>query len=1239
MHNRRAYPRYSLEHDALIVAKGFSPASCRVINLCAGGMCLGDIDSIKLNRHLAEHPETPVEVHLFDQDQQHFVAMSRVCRVKPSSIGLQFEQMQPQLVESILQKKSAGPNSQVVYTTRSKRNKLRTWYAEAAQRFIQSLWLMLKEHTLASANIQIADSVNLHRTSELKLLRGILLDANDPLELEREFLKAWQSILHSLETDNPKTRQALAELKVVEKGQFEDWLELQMIVTGIAKESRSQLFRLEQFLTQIYGQDIDDRSNPLSPVTMGQALHQALTQAQIGETIRPLFYQAFEQVLNDSYRERMDELIGVFESHGLHALPLESIRTNWSEYTPDGKAVREGGDSVGDTDESTRTERGPDSQPGRKLGNVLQLVKLHRNVGKAEFQPEFLTEGDSTTAEELAGMVQAHQSELLSMLAAPDQTLSTVLRSSNMFKGDSQPSISQDDWDIVELVDKIFAPIHKHKVPDELQGVINQLRLPLVNLLLKDQSFLEESQHPARKVLNHFMALVSADRVSSKNLEKLLKQVVMELSEAGEISPELLGTVADRLEELVKRQESAFNRNADRIAKTYEGKQKLKDARKSIARKINTLIAGQQVPQVLLELLDAGWEHAMVLAFLKEGGDSETVSDYFAALEHIFHWLDPACEDDGLSFERELESAALLDMVEKELAMSPEAGKARSVIKELRHIFIDEVEPKFIHVSTYPLVPYEDEVPEISDTSDIDERWQERAHQLRVGEWMEVRLPDGTIERMRLVWVGENAFKFVFLTPHGLHEIHYNYSELLDGFQSGNIMRVEEGDVPFVDNSLYGIVEDLYQKMAFQAVHDPLTGSMTRHEVEKQLSVVIGRVKQYGHTAALLIMDVDRFDLVNSTYGNSVGDRLLRDMGILVDQWLEPLQAELKLGRTGSNEFALLIDPCGRESALDIANQICQKFAAHKFLADDQSYSATLSVGVVVIDDSSENAGAVLNAGSRSCKEAKRSGGNQSRLYSSIDEGVIRTKEIMQWVARIDNNIEDCNLFLRAQKIQSMDSALPFYEILLGIKDEAGQPISPEPFIVASEKYKKSAIVDTWVVSQVMDWMRANPESLSGFAGFTVNLSGHSLSDNQFLEFLEQQFQRGGFPASKICFEVTETAAVLNINYTADFMREIKRNGCFFALDDFGTGFSSYAYLQKLPVDFLKIDGVFVRDISENMTNYAMVKSISELSRFLGVSTIAECVEDQLALDALSEIGVEYVQGFHVEKPLLLLDL
>ncbi|OZG74960.1 hypothetical protein BTA51_00735 [Hahella sp. CCB-MM4] len=1244
MQNRRAYPRYSLQHDALIVAKGFSPASCGVLNICAGGMCLADIDSSGLSRHLADSPGVQVEVHVFirnQQGEQHITVLANVRRVLGNIAGIEFAEKQPKLLESLVQEKDSQSDSNILYTTKSKRNKLKTWFGDASRRFITPLLEQVRQGAVQNIDQQLVDSINLHASSELKYGKACLTAQQE--EFNRHFIEQWERNLNTLDARAGDADGVnLSDLQVVDKGQFEDWLELQMAVSRIGKACHNELFMLDQFLSQIYAREVDDRGNPVAPVVLGQALHSALSQLQIPESARAGIYAAFEKTLSSGYKARLHDMVDVFQTHGLHALPLETIRTNWSDSDPAKENIQAGGPkqpaSAGGVGEGNNAAA---LKVGRKVGNVLHLVQLHRNSGSTPQKPGFVDEGSNGELMELSKVVRSVQSELLKALSSPQQTLSSAVQQSSFFRDMDNASVRQEDWDIVELVDKIFAPVSQRKIPSELQGVINQLRIPLVNLLLKDQSFLEENKHPARTVLNHFMSLVSADRVSSKNLEKLLKQVVDELAEAGEISPDMLRSVALRLEELVRRQEKAFNRNAERIAKTHEGKQRLQEARRMIARRINTLFAGHQVPQVLLDLLDAGWEHAMVLAYLKEGGDSETVADYYAVLEQFFNWLDPECDSDGVSFERELESAALLDMVEREMAVSPDSAKARLVVKELRRIFIDEIEPRYVQVEHYPLEPYEEEPQEAIDTAGIDERWQERAHQLQPGEWLEVRLQDGSKQRMRLVWVGENAFKFVFLNPQGLHEVHYDYSDLLKGLQDGHILRVEEGEVPFVDSSLYGIVEELYQKMAFQAVHDPLTGCMNRHEIEKQLEVSISRAKLTASESALLVMDIDRFDLINSTYGSAIGDRMLCDFRDCIDHWLQDLpQQELKIGRTGSNEFALVIESCIREQALDLADRILRKFAAHKFETELQTYSSTLSIGVVLVNDDTIDAGSMLVVGTRCCKEAKRLGGNQIRLHTPEDEGLLKQQQVERWLARIDHGIDKCNLYLRAQRIQPMeDSGLPYYEILLGVQDDKGKQTSPEPFILAAEKYKKNVIVDTWVVSQVVDWMRANPVSLEKISGFTVNLSGHSLSDNQFMEFLEQQFRQGGFPAAKICFEVTETAAVLNLNYTADFMREIKRSGCHFALDDFGTGFSSYAYLQKLPVDFLKIDGVFVRDINENMTNYAMVKSISELSRFLGMATIAECVEDQAGLDALSEIGVEYVQGFYIEKPVLLSDL
>jgi EAL domain-containing protein (putative c-di-GMP-specific phosphodiesterase class I) len=261
-------------------------------------------------------------------------------------------------------------------------------------------------------------------------------------------------------------------------------------------------------------------------------------------------------------------------------------------------------------------------------------------------------------------------------------------------------------------------------------------------------------------------------------------------------------------------------------------------------------------------------------------------------------------------------------------------------------------------------------------------------------------------------------------------------------------------------------------------------------------------------------------------------------------------------------------------------------------------------------------------------------GGNRIELArENRDQSRLGTP---QWVTEIDRTIRDGSLYLRAQPIVALapeSSEGKMYELLLGLKDSSGKEISPQGYIEAAEQFKRSTRVDLWVISEAMAWMRDNPEALDKIATLNVNLSGSSLSDDGFMLGLESNLRSNPELAHKLCFEVTETSAVANLHFASDFMREMKRLNCRFALDDFGTGLSSYAYLQKLPVDFVKIDGIFVRDMATNLTNYAMVRSINELCHFLDLQTIAEYVEDMEIVETLKEIQVDYAQGFAIAKP------
>ncbi|WP_264756491.1 EAL domain-containing protein [Marinobacter sp. Arc7-DN-1] len=411
---------------------------------------------------------------------------------------------------------------------------------------------------------------------------------------------------------------------------------------------------------------------------------------------------------------------------------------------------------------------------------------------------------------------------------------------------------------------------------------------------------------------------------------------------------------------------------------------------------------------------------------------------------------------------------------------------------------------------------------------------------------------------------------------------------------------------------------------------------MHRHDFEKQVSRLINTPPSFTKdgSGALIVLDIDEFSVINASYGSEAGDTLLRHVAGKLRDECQSRFPESHVGRISGNEFAVLINDISTEDCLDFAEPIRRNFEQQVFQHGPEEYQATVSISIRPVTGAANSPGDLLNQASLSLKAAKKQGGNRIELARETrDPSQIGTP---QWVTEIDRTIRDGSLYLRAQPIVPLGPETgegKMYELLLGLRDSSGKEISPQGYIEAAEQFHRSTRVDLWVVSEVMAWMRSNPETLDDIATLNVNLSGSSLSDDSFMLGLESNLRANPELAHKLCFEVTETSAVANLHFASDFMREMKRLSCRFALDDFGTGLSSYAYLQKLPVDFVKIDGIFVRDMATNLTNYAMVRSINELCHFLDLQTIAEYVEDMEIMDTLKEIQVDYAQGFAIAKP------
>lgn len=428
------------------------------------------------------------------------------------------------------------------------------------------------------------------------------------------------------------------------------------------------------------------------------------------------------------------------------------------------------------------------------------------------------------------------------------------------------------------------------------------------------------------------------------------------------------------------------------------------------------------------------------------------------------------------------------------------------------------------------------------------------------------------------------------------------------------------------------------KRMDYLASHDPLTGLFNRHVFEQHLERALESAQEEQRSHLLCYLDLDQFKLINDTCGHTAGDELLRQLAPLLEK---RIRRSDMLARLGGDEFGVLLESCGLERGMQVVNELRETVQEYRFAWESKTFSLGVSIGVVAIDRHSTGPAAVLSAADSACYVAKDSGRNRVHIYREQDAELARRHGEMQWVSRLQSALEEDRLLLYAQQIVPVHEQIngEHIEILLRLQDESGETVPPGAFIPAAERYNLMPAVDRRVLEKAFNWLSDNPRCLEHLSFCAVNLSGHTLSNPDFLAFVVQRAAECRIPPVKICFEITETAAVANLSAAAHFITELKGHGFRFALDDFGSGMSSFAYLKNLPVDFLKIDGNFVRDIAKDNIDRAMVTAINQVGQVMGLKTIAEFVEHDAILGHLRQIGVDYAQGYGIGRPMPLEDM
>jgi diguanylate cyclase (GGDEF)-like protein len=803
--------------------------------------------------------------------------------------------------------------------------------------------------------------------------------------------------------------------------------------------------------------------------------------------------------------------------------------------------------------------------------------------------------------------------------------------------------LTADSLNQLDMVDNLFGTIKSQlDVSSELKPSLGNLQIPLAKLALLDPRFFVDHSHTARNVVDKLSRLASSANFPNRALESRINNIVDDIVCDYENDDSVFDTALHKIEKLQAQQERALARNIDRVVRTQEGQQKLAEARREVAKIISARIQPPAAPKVLLDLIDCGWRDLLVLTHVRDGTDSAAWAEQVRTLDLLCLWLKERQDgqvDDDLIMQRSMEAETFIGLIGQQISSAlPTNVTHEEVLDELRDVLSGNID-----IETTPVRQdqsnIESEPAEVrARIEDLPRlrRWINRVEQLEQNSWLTYRDKNAAKKRMQLAWHSPLRDRYIFVNERGQKVADLSAIQLARQLSRGVQPPAPADTLSVVDQSMYHTLEHVQKSLSFARNHDSLTKLINRDTFYDQVKRALHHC-QLKHTQhALLYINIDQFKLVNEVYDRISGDQVLLEFAKLLAQLHGKKSSS---ARMEADEFAVLLLDRSMEDAMQVAEKIRGDIADSSMDIDGENVSFTVSIGVAAILEHSAGVAEVIDAGRSAMRHAKQQGCNRVAQFEET-QGRVRDYKLEQTRTRQD--IEDAlasdRFILRAQPIlqtavSDRSNAMVHYELLLGLVNKDGSISSPVEFIQSAERHGFMTLVDRWVVREAFTWISMLMDDQKVVPHLAINLSGASVTDDSFMEYLLEQISEFGVGTSRLCFEITETGTIANLVKAADFVRAFRNLGCKFSIDDFGTGLASHNYLRELPVDYVKIDGSFITGIATNRSDYAMARSINDLAHFLGQETIAESVENDAIIVKLEELGVDYLQGWGVGRP------
>ena len=980
-----------------------------------------------------------------------------------------------------------------------------------------------------------------------------------------------------------------SEWQLVDDAEVEEMLEARRLVRQLREPLGVMEWRSCARLNALTGAAAKDRESPLSLEFMVRALQARLHLREQLPMVRELFYAVAGKELGHvlhAYFKQLDTVFGEFQVE-----PRVDPVVHPAQERQRARAARE-----------------PDAP--------YQAIQHLRAVGS-----------DVTAVAHDGGEVSAASVAQALDGAALQQALAQVQNLSSPPEGWSAQDflhqlsaagavLSPRQRDDAGVVAELFQHIEQEEViAQDIKPALRRLMVPVAQAAMLESAAFADATHPVRATLDKLIRLCDFSDPPNHALENRVQQLIEGIVQDYQGDSAVFSQCNQELEHLLAVQQRAYNNNADRVRQYNRGRDALEQAREQVARELAKLF-GSQAPKVLLDWLEVGWRELLVHELIRHGPQSGEWLDDLAVIRQLNGWLQtaPNAENGELDpVERAYESGPILELLRKRMeSFLPGQYRHTPMLKQLQQQLLGE---QAVELVDMPELPPE---PSVHSLDPALQRWRERVQQLSEGDWLVTQRG----QHLQLVWANADSDHYVLVDRQGREAGSFTANELMNQLASGWIGTSAPESQGVIQDHLENIVGKLYRDIAYARSHDELTGLLNRRSFEAAAAQALAS----SEPSAFIYGHIDQFSVLNSSFGPLAGDTYLKQTASLLT---EQLPTTATLARIGGVDFAVVLPQADTTQASQLAEQLRATIETSPLEWQGHSQSVTMSLGIVMTSECHD----VINLFrdlQMACNTAKEAGRNRVHIYSDDIDGA-RTG-LMAIAGRVDDIVERGELSLRVQQIAPAaltDKQLPHYEVLLVMQNE----LNLLDFISAAERYNRMTKVDRWVLKRVFSELAQHPDIWEQCSGLSINLSGSSLNDDKLLEFIETLFEDYPVPAEKICFELTETAAVANLTKTADLVRYLQRFGCTFSIDDFGTGFSSYEYLKRLPVDYVKIDGSFVKEIERSSSDLAMVKSINEIAHVLGRKTIAEYVETTSIRARLADLGIDYVQGYGVQLP------